>query len=135
MGLLKAHLKNQVLFKRALDIGAGEGWITQFLPAIDRHGIELSDVAASRFPGHILRVHEPDGQYDLVVATGVLYKHYNNKQMLSWINAAATNIVLTCHIEDWETDAVLDIKGRQIFEARFPYREFTQKLRIFDASK
>ena len=43
-------------FKRALDIGAGEGWITKDLPADEIFGFEISDTAASRFPANVKRV-------------------------------------------------------------------------------
>src|SRR5690606_19701810 len=42
-----------------LDIGAGEGWITKDLPANEIYAIELSDIAASRFPKNVIRVSEP----------------------------------------------------------------------------
>ena len=37
-------------YDRALDIGAGEGFITKDLPAEQIHAIEMSDAAANRFP-------------------------------------------------------------------------------------
>lgn len=37
-------------YSRALDIACGEAWITQDVPASTRHGYEISDNAAARFP-------------------------------------------------------------------------------------
>ncbi len=118
-------------YSRALDIGALEGWITNDLPASTKHGFELSDVAAARFPPTVKR--ELDGKYDLVLATGVLYSHYNWSYLFRLIREHAAKYVLTCHIKSWELLAVADI-GKQIIEMEFPYRDFTQKLRIFDVS-
>ena len=44
-------------WKRALDIGAGEGFITRDLPADEIHAIESSDQAASRLPENVKRVY------------------------------------------------------------------------------
>lgn len=65
-------------YQRAIDIGCGEGFVTRDLPAIEIHGIEISDLAASRLPWNVKRVHEPEGIYDLVMTTGTLYTQYNH---------------------------------------------------------
>ncbi len=118
-------------FSAALDIGAGEGWITRDLPASTKHGIELSDTAAQRFPLSVVRVHKPIMKYDLVLATGVLYAHYDVAEIISWIREAASDYILTCSIQAWEPPVIREIPGKQIFAADFPYREFHQQLRIF----
>lgn len=122
-------------YKRAIDICCGEGWITGSLPAGDEiHGIELSDNAASRFPPHVKRVAEPEGKYDLVVATGCLYAHYDWQQIVRHIIKASAqySIIILSNIEPWEhAEAVKRIPGKQIFEARFPYNEHHQKVRAF----
>lgn len=119
-------------FNCALDLGAGEGWITKDLPAYERWGYELSDNAAARFPPAVKRVLEPAGKYDLVVATGVLYGHYDWRKMLRIIRERASRIVLTCHIKSWELAAVAEVPGMQIIDFEFPYRDWTQKLRVFE---
>lgn len=117
-------------FSKALDIGAGEGWITKDLPALVKHGYELSDVAAARFPPTVRR--ELDGKYDLVTATGVLYAQYAWESLVKLINEHATGLVLTCNIKSWEIPSAIHcIHGTQILDMEFPYREFTQKLRVF----
>src|SRR3990172_9100655 len=63
-------LKKYGTFSKAIDVGAGEGWITADLPASEFFGFEISDVAASRFPANVNRVTEY-GQYDLITACGV----------------------------------------------------------------
>jgi SAM-dependent methyltransferase len=119
-------------FKRALDIGCGEGWITKDLPAQEIHGYELSDVAASRFPPNVARVLEPIGKYDLVLATGVLYAQYDWQSIAKFIVDHASGTVLTCNIKSWEIpDAIAMIPGKQSQDVEFYYRLYVQKLRVF----
>lgn len=122
-------------FSRALDLGAGEGWITEALPAAVKHAYELSDIAASRLPPGVDRVLSPKDKYGLVVATGVLYEHYDWELFTDLIKTHASKIVLTCSIEAWESrSAIQQIPGQQIFQMIFPYRQYWQKLRVFDVS-
>lgn len=118
------------VYTRALDIGAGEGFLTEHLPAHSIDAIEISDAAASRLPAPIRRVHAPDGKYDLIVATGVLYSQYDHIQMTKWIEEAASHIVLTCNIKDWEINDLP--KDKIIREFEFPYREYVEHLVIYD---
>lgn len=116
-------------YLRALDIGCGEGWITKDLPAKEIYGIELSDNAAKRFPKNVKRIIKPEGKYDLIIATGVLYQHYDHQTFIQWIKDHASGLVLLCNIKEWEVP--LDLPNEQE-NVEFPYREFTQKLRIYD---
>jgi hypothetical protein len=125
-------------FDRALDIGAGEGWITQILPARILHGYEISPSARSRFPREVSAAENPEGKYDLVVATGVLYSHYDYEKMFQMIRDHSEKIILTCNIKSWERQELSDpdwVKGflqsKEVYSAEFPYREYQQKLRIF----
>lgn len=118
-------------FKRALDLGCGEGWITKDLPSEVIYGFEISDNAASRFPKNVKRCFSPEGKYDLIVATGVLYHHYDHRYFLDVIKRHAENIVLTCNIKDWEVPEVEKLPMTQFVEMQFDYREFTQRLRVF----
>lgn len=124
------------VWKKGLDVCCGEAWITKDLPCSEIHGIEISDTAASRFPQNVKRVHAPDGDYGLILATGCLYGHYNWKEIVWNIRTAASGgncLIVVSNIEAWEVkEAINLIPGKQIFEARFPYREFHQKLRIFE---
>ena len=52
-------------YHKALDIGAGEGFVAKHLPADMISGIELSEVAKSRFPANVVPIKEPMGKYDL----------------------------------------------------------------------
>lgn len=129
------ELKPYAPFERALDVGAGEGWLTQHLPAKHIDAIELSDRAASRFPKNVHRVSEPHGsydligRYDLIIATGVLYPQYD-WQSLIHILKGSTRTILTCNISDWELG--LDQLGKPDVSIYFPYRHYTEHLAIFN---
>lgn len=114
-------------FKRALDVGAGEGWVTQHLPAKRIDAIEISDRAASRFPEKVHRVQEPEGSYDLIIATGVLYQQYDWQRMID-ILKQSTNIILVCSIQDWELG--MDQLPKPEVSLYFPYRNYTEHLSI-----
>lgn len=117
-------------YHRILDIGAGEGFVTELFEADDDlHAIELSDKAASRMDKKITRVKKPEGDYDLVLACGVLYEHYDHGKLIDWIDTYATGIVITCHYDQMEE---VEIGGPTIFYAEWPYREGKQRLRVYD---
>lgn len=124
-------LKPYGLFERALDVGAGEGWITKDLPADIIEAIELSEVASSRIPDPVKVIKFPTGNYDLIVATGVLYKHYNGIEFLKMIKEFSNYIILTCNIQEWEIPETRDL-GKQVYFETFPYREYAQALRVFE---
>lgn len=116
-------------YTKALDIGCGEGWITQHLPAKIIHGLELSEHATSRIPKPVIPVKGPSGKYDLITLMGVLYTQYDYKRMielaLKHIKKGGT--ILTCHIKDWEQQ--LPLTEDVVME--FPYREYTEVLRRY----
>lgn len=124
------------IYPKVIDICCGEGWITGSLPGDNIDGIELSDNAAARLPDHVNRVTDTSNLrfYDLVVATGCLYPHYDTADIVHWINRCCKpgTIILISNIEAWEHTAwVNSIIGTQIFEARFPYNEHFQRMRVF----
>lgn len=114
-------------FTRALDIGAGEGFITKDLPSSLIHAIEISDNASKRFPKNVKRVKKPIGEYDLIIATGVFYDQYDWQQMHEWIIKHSKGIILTSNIKSWEHPLPLT----PIHEEDYPYREYTQHLCIY----
>lgn len=120
-------------FERCLDIGAGEGWVTQHYPAKQIHGYELSNKAASRFPSNVQRVVVPTGKYDLICATGIFYGHYNWPFFIQLIKNHASKYLLISSIDSWEIKEV-ETLGREMFRAEYPYREWKQRTRIFLAN-
>lgn len=116
-------------YNRALDIGCGEGFITRDLPAVDIHGIELSDTAASRLPWIVKRVSEPVGIYDLVITTGTLYQQYDHEKIDKMIKKASCRHVLVAGIKAW----LLPYKyGKIIDEKEFTYRQFIQRVTLYE---
>lgn len=118
-------------YERALDIGAGEGWLTKDLPAKHLFGYELSDNAAGRFPSNVKRVESMYGEYDLVICTGVLYTQYDWEciiKALEYYRDKAT--VLTCNIHSWERG--LDRLGKPDVEQFFNYREYIEHLCVYN---
>lgn len=118
-------------WKRALDIGAGEGFITRDLPADEIHAIELSDQAASRLPKNITRVNEPNGKYDLVISTGTLYSQYNHVEIYNIIKNCSCETVLIGGIVDWLIPYSF---GTFIKSFKFPYREYLACLNVYEIS-
>ena len=118
-------------YKRALDIGGGEGWISKDLPAQSIEVLEISDNAKKRLPEGVLGVTEPTGQYDLIIATGVMYHHYDYQNFLDIIKKHSIGAVLLCNIAGWEVEEVKDL-GTPSLTEEFPYREFTQRLRFYE---
>lgn len=115
-------------FDRALDIGAGEGFITGDLPAKQIHAIEISDNAASRFPENVERVLTPEGKYDLVLITGLLYEQYDHEGIARLASDAASKYVCVGGIEDWLLPYPF---GRMVETFKFPYREYTSMFNVY----
>lgn len=132
-----AYRKDQILkllpmwYNRAIDIGCGEGFVTRDLPAKELHGIELSDLAASRLPWNVRRVHAPEGKYDLVVTTGTLYQQYNHEQIVQWIFQAACRHILVAGIKDWLIPYNF---GTALSISEFKYRQYTQSVILYEIS-
>lgn len=122
-------LEGYGVYRRALDIGAGEGWITSSLPAKEIFGIEISDTAANRFPANVRRAHEPDGLYDLVITTGTLYRHYDYKQIVDWLKNHSCGDILIAGIKEWLINT--DGFGEPITIHEFKYRDYTQQIRMY----
>ena len=115
-------------YDRALDVGAGEGFITGDLPAEQIHAIEMSDNAASRLPKNVERVFAPQGEYDLVLVTGLLYRQYDHEQIARLVSEAASKHVCVGGIQDWLLPYPF---GRLIETFRFPYREYTSVFNVY----
>jgi len=138
-----AHRKKTIIdmaekyspFRVAVDIGAGEGWITRHLPAGEIYGYEISDKAAARFPKNVARYKEEDGllECDLVLASGVFYRHNDWSAMSDLIDVLAKHIIITCHIT--EAEIVLPwLDFYQVEEETFNYRDKTETLRVYNVA-
>ncbi len=128
------------IFNNALDIGCGEGWISQDLPAQEIYGFEHSMQAKKRWHPSIIdymhRLDRPD-KFELVIGTGILYRNYAWKFFVDLINKNAGRYIVTSNIagrEHWP--AIEAIEGNLIHLEEFPYHRgpdemFTQRLRVY----
>jgi len=116
-------------YERAIDIGCGEGFVTRDLPAIEIHGIEISDLAAARLPWNVKRITEPEGVYDLVMTTGTLYSQYNHEQIVHWIKKCFCRHILIAGIKDWLMPYSF---GNVINRTEFPYRQYIQSVVLYE---
>lgn len=107
-------------FHRAVDIGAGEGWITTDLPADTIYGYEISDNAAKRFPSNVRRTLKLTDKYDLILASGILYPQHDGEKLLEMIEKHASGVMLFCNIKGWE------VKGLEKYPVveEFPYHPY-----------
>lgn len=121
-------------YTNALDIGCGECFVTRHLPAQNIFGIELSDMASSRFPPNVKRLTQPecDTNYDLVVSTGTMYSQYDHDLMYGYIIEAASKHILIGGIKDWLIDKPF---GKLLNRIEFPYRNYTQQISLYEVFK
>ncbi len=110
-------------YDNALDVGCGECFIARHLPAKNIYGIEFSDLAASRFPENVIRIHQPEIKYDLVVSTGTMYRVYDHNLMHKYVVENATKHILIAGIKDWILPKEY---GKLINQIEFQYFTYTQ---------
>jgi len=113
-------------YRNVLDIGCGNGFITNYLPGEKIIGVDISSKAVQfakkNAPSHIeyfpysifdLPFLKWENSFDLIVITGVLYPQYignSEKLVYSIIDdlLLPNGILVSCHIEEW-------------YHSRFPY--------------
>lgn len=121
-------------YDNALDVGCGECFIAKDLPAKNIYGIELSDIASSRFPPNVTRLNQPqcNTNYDLVISTGTMYSQYHHDLMYGYIIEAASKHILIGGIKDWLIDKPF---GKLLNKIEFPYRNYTQQISLYEVFK
>jgi SAM-dependent methyltransferase len=125
-----------------LDLGCGEGFITEELKARRRVvGIDISEKALKRrksnYKTYCLDIFKDDfdflGVFDLVVATGVLYDatEKNIKKLIK----STSKYFLSCHIDEWNYGKkYLDKYMKILKEETFPYfhtKQYIEKLTLY----
>ena len=118
-------------FDTALDLGAGEGWITKDIPAKQIHALEISDEAAQRLPNNVERVSSVTSKYDLVMATGVLYAQYDHESIAASIHEASDigTLVFIGGIKTWLKPHTF---GTKVHEYCILYREYESVIQIWE---
>lgn len=137
-------------FRRVLDIGSGNGFVTFSLPGHEVVGIDISSKAVEWARHAIVRQSHPErfrfeclslfdprvlalGHFDLLVVTGVLYEQYIGKGA-SVVRCNVDQLlepgalVASCHIREW---AHLRFPYSLMDMCLYPYRQYTHQLEIF----
>lgn len=137
-------------YGRVLDIGCGNGFLTEDLPGSHVLGCDISENAVRwarerissradrdrfefRRAGLFDLSSEQIGRFDLIVITGVLYPHYIGSSF-SLVRLviddllADGGVLVSCHIQEWYAHRF----PYTLVDASFyPYRDFHHRLEVF----
>lgn len=133
-------------YRRVLDIGCGDGFVTVRLPGREIIGTDISANAirhaVKNKPSHIAYFQHSlfdlpgqgwDESFDLIVITGVLYPQYiGNSESLTYVIIddllqSGAHLV-SCHIDEWYKARFPYITLRREY---YPYREYTHVLEVY----
>lgn len=132
-------------YKKVLDIGCGQGFITRDLPGKIVYGVDISQSAID-FANKITndRVQFKQGsifeidklfeiKFDLIIITGVLYSQYIGKSssliyLLIDKILEDDGILISVHINEWYSSQFPYLKVKQLY---YDYREYTHNLEIY----
>lgn len=134
-------------YRRTLDIGCGEGFVTSRLPGTKVVGVDISPIAIERARAEAPRHHEyrigsilsldavlADAEpFDLVVVTGVLYPQYIGHAASVVVRnidrvLAPGGVLCSVHIADW-CRLRFPYLLRQSYQ--YQYREYEHRLEIY----
>ena len=137
-------------YRRTLDVGCGNGFLTVHLPGRKVIGCDLSEAAINwarkrvaegsdneRFTFFASSIFEltpeKQGTFDLIVITGALYPQHIGSSW-SLVNGIIDRllepggILATCHISEWCRHRFPYLR---IDQAYYPYREYIHCLEVF----
>jgi SAM-dependent methyltransferase len=137
-------------YESTLDIGCGNGFVTEHLPGDRVLGLDLSDKAVNwarqrtqrrpdgnRFDFQVESILDletlPTAGFDLVAITGVLYPQYIGKatahverELLRILRP--DGILISCHVAEWcKYRFPLILLDATVY----PYREYTHRLEVY----
>lgn len=132
-------------YNNVLDIGCGNGFITDSLPGLNITGVDLSDkaieIANSRnekknikyLCKSVFNISELNSKFDLIIITGVLYEHYlgNSRSFIySIINDLLIDngTLISVHIDNWYKFRFPFLLTNEFF---YDYRELIHRLEIY----
>lgn len=132
-------------YETVLDIGCGQGFITQSLPGNKVYGVDISanaikfakqkETDALKFlEGSIFDITKivPE-KFDLIIITGVLYQQYIGKstnliyQLIDEI-LKKDGVLISVHIDDWYYSQFPYLRIKELF---YKYRTYNHKLEIY----
>ncbi|WP_020400979.1 class I SAM-dependent methyltransferase [Kordiimonas gwangyangensis] len=135
-------------YRRTLEIGCGDGFLTFSLPGAHLTGVDISDRAIQHIRHrkearerscefHAGSFHELPQmafeRFDLIVIAGVLYPHYVGRDSHA-INEvigsllAPGGILVTCHIVDWMRHQIALCR---VNSEEYSYRQFRHHLEVY----
>lgn len=115
-------------YERAFYMGSGEGFIISKLPAktIDALGLIESDLV--EMPENVFGVKQPEGEYDLVVCMGLLYRECAHNHIYKTIMRCAKKYVLIGGAEHLLLEKDF---GTELISYSFPYHNSNKKLTLY----
>ena len=144
--ILLAEIPNRH-FRKVLDIGCGEGFVTGHLPGERVVGVDISEAAVGRAAeahrdprfsfqhGSIFDLPKvlQGEKFDLVLITGVMYQQYiGNSELLIYdlidqvLEPEAA--IISVHISSWYRARFPYLMLKELF---YPYRQFTHCLQVY----
>lgn len=121
--------------KRLLDIGCGEGFITNTVPAIEKYGYDVPE-ALERLPSTIHRVNnlsELEPGFDLVLLTGVLYEQYPWREFIDQTKRLATKRILVAGVPAWLKKEKEEL-GRLVHREEIAYRDLGNIIEVYEVT-
>ncbi|MFH6963228.1 methyltransferase domain-containing protein [Flavobacterium plurextorum] len=131
-------------YENVLDIGCGQGFITNDLPGKNIYGVDISEKAIKYARKNNKKVDYSTGsifeiekmfeiKFDLVIITGVLYPQYIGKSssliyLLIDKILKQDGILISVHINEWYSSQFPYFRINQLY---YNYREFTHNLEIY----
>jgi 2-polyprenyl-3-methyl-5-hydroxy-6-metoxy-1,4-benzoquinol methylase len=131
-------------YENVLDIGCGQGFITNNLPGKNVYGVDISETAIkfarksnTKVDYSVGSIFEIDKlveiKFDLIIITGVLYPQYiGNSSSLIYLLIdkilRPNGILISVHINEWYSSQFPYLKINQLY---YDYREFTHNLEIY----
>jgi len=145
--LRKTTLLDQIpkrKYENVLDIGCGQGFITNDLPGKNVYGVDISETAIKYARKNNKKVIYSVGsifeidklfeiKFDLIIITGVLYPQYiGNSSSLIYLLIdkilKQNGILISVHINEWYFSQFPYLKTNHLY---YEYREFTHNLEIY----
>ena len=148
LSILEKFIPEGKKFRCALDIGCGQGFMTEIIPANEVTGIDISENAVKtaiknakeKELGHIkysalslFDVYKLKEKYDFIMITGVMYDIYTNGKIYE-INELIDNvlekegILVSVHIKDHYHAA---FPYEKLTSMEYPYREYIHLLEVY----
>jgi len=135
----------QKKYENVLDIGCGQGFITESLPGTNIFGVDISTNAIKYakqkehdhltfLEGSIFDIDKVvANKFDLIIITGVLYQQYigQSTNLVYLLIDKILNkggVLISVHIDDWYYSQFPYIRAKELF---YQYRTYNHKLEIY----